>query len=98
MCRVEESEQESFFFKQKTAYELLSGLVGSEMCIRNGNHVGLDYLEGIVFANRDLLQSRCVEYDICSFDCLYHGGIITYITDTEFQGLLGVFIDNFVRG
>ncbi len=22
-----------FFFKQKTAYELLSGLVGSEMCI-----------------------------------------------------------------
>ncbi len=23
-----------FFFKQKTAYEFLSGLVGSEMCIR----------------------------------------------------------------
>ncbi len=23
-----------FFFKQKTAYEILSGLVGSEMCIR----------------------------------------------------------------
>ena len=24
-----------FFFKQKTAYEMLSGLVGSEMCIRD---------------------------------------------------------------
>ncbi len=25
----------SFFFKQKTAYEILSGLVGSGMCIRD---------------------------------------------------------------
>ncbi len=25
-----------FFFKQKTAFEFLSGLVGSEMCIRDG--------------------------------------------------------------
>ena len=25
----------SSFFKQKTAYEILSGLVGSEMCIRD---------------------------------------------------------------
>ncbi len=25
-----------FFFKQKTAYEILSGLVGSEMCIETG--------------------------------------------------------------
>ncbi len=24
-----------FFFKQKTAYEILYGLVGSEMCIRD---------------------------------------------------------------
>ncbi len=24
-----------FFFKQKTAYEILIGLVGSEMCIRD---------------------------------------------------------------
>ena len=24
-----------FFFKQKTAYEMLRGLVGSEMCIRD---------------------------------------------------------------
>ena len=26
-----------FFFKQKTAYEILSGLVGSEMCIRDSS-------------------------------------------------------------
>ena len=26
-----------FFFKQKTAYDILSGLVGSEMCIRDSN-------------------------------------------------------------
>ncbi len=25
-----------FFFKQKTAYEMLRSLVGSEMCIRTG--------------------------------------------------------------
>ena len=29
-----------FFFKQKTAYEILSGLVGSEMCIRD-RYIGL---------------------------------------------------------
>ncbi len=27
-----------FFFKQKTAYEILSDLVGSEMCIRYSNN------------------------------------------------------------
>ena len=26
-----------FFFKQKTAYEMLRSLVGSEMCIRDSN-------------------------------------------------------------
>jgi len=38
--RDEESEGEDkdkwfFFFKQKTAYEMLRGLVGSGMCIRD---------------------------------------------------------------
>ncbi len=28
------------FFKQKTAYEILSGLVGSEMCLRDGAEPG----------------------------------------------------------
>ena len=27
-----------FFFKQKTAYEMLRSLVGSEMCIRDREH------------------------------------------------------------
>ena len=30
-----------FFFKQKTAYEMLRSLVGSEMCIRDRNFSGL---------------------------------------------------------
>ena len=30
-----------FFFKQKTAYEMLRSLVGSEMCIRDSLWVGL---------------------------------------------------------
>ena len=30
-------EQMFFFFKQKTAYEMLRSLVGSEMCIRDRN-------------------------------------------------------------
>eukprot|EP00658_Telonema_sp_P-2_P053127 TRINITY_DN41555_c0_g1_i1.p1 TRINITY_DN41555_c0_g1~~TRINITY_DN41555_c0_g1_i1.p1 ORF type:complete len:114 (-),score=29.76 TRINITY_DN41555_c0_g1_i1:126-467(-) len=28
-----------FFFKQKTAYEMLRSLVGSEMCIRDRDHI-----------------------------------------------------------
>ena len=27
-----------FFFKQKTAYEIMPSLVGSEMCIRDSHH------------------------------------------------------------
>ncbi len=43
-----------FFFKQKTAYEMLRSLVGSEMCIRDrttgvsgrlGTRLGLQVLE-----------------------------------------------------
>ena len=33
-----------FFFKQKTAYEISLGLVGSEMCIRDSRDHGLDSL------------------------------------------------------
>ena len=32
---VEGKECDVFFFKQKTAYEMLRSLVGSEMCIRD---------------------------------------------------------------
>ncbi len=30
-----------FFFKQKTAYEILIGLVGSEMCVRDSGTTGV---------------------------------------------------------
>ncbi len=33
--RVGDETVTFFFFKQKTAYEILIGLVGSEMCIRD---------------------------------------------------------------
>ena len=38
-----------FFFKQKTAYEMLRSLVGSEMCIRDrlGHEPGLHQIQGI---------------------------------------------------
>ncbi len=42
-----------FFFKQKTAYEISLGLVGSEMCIR-------DRATTRVSAK---LARKCVEYD-----------------------------------
>ena len=34
-----------FFFKQKTAYEMLRSLVGSEMCIRDSGQPKLGYEE-----------------------------------------------------
>ena len=39
-----------FFFKQKTAYEMLRGLVGSEMCIRDRQRRALAsrMFEGVV--------------------------------------------------
>ena len=33
------------FFKQKTAYEILSGLVGSEMCIRDRHFTNLSIVD-----------------------------------------------------
>ena len=41
--------QTIFFFKQKTAYEILSGLVGSEMCIRDSTRAvfGNDIFDGV---------------------------------------------------
>eukprot|EP01016_Furgasonia_blochmanni_P010736 TRINITY_DN1460_c0_g2_i3.p1 TRINITY_DN1460_c0_g2~~TRINITY_DN1460_c0_g2_i3.p1 ORF type:complete len:182 (+),score=46.98 TRINITY_DN1460_c0_g2_i3:16-561(+) len=40
-----------FFFKQKTAYEIMPSLVGSEMCIRdsiNAEYMGMHFHQGIV--------------------------------------------------
>ena len=47
-----------FFFKQKTAYEMLRSLVGSEMCIRDrsGRH---DVKEGfLVFSGKAMVPLR----------------------------------------
>ena len=41
-----------FFFKQKTAYEMLRSLVGSEMCIRD-RHMGYPF-----FLSRVIVQSE----------------------------------------
>ena len=35
MEKIDRSTVNFFFFKQKTAYEMLRSLVGSEMCIRD---------------------------------------------------------------
>ncbi len=40
-----------FFFKQKTAYDLLIGLVGSEMCIRDSFRL-LGYLDELLHGDR----------------------------------------------
>ena len=40
-----------FFFKQKTAYEMLRSLVGSEMCIRDRN-----FNAGNLLHNADAVQ------------------------------------------
>ena len=39
MCAVAVGGDCIFFFKQKTAYEMLRSLVGSEMCIRDSDRI-----------------------------------------------------------
>eukprot|EP00831_Metopus_contortus_P075630 TRINITY_DN69418_c0_g1_i2.p2 TRINITY_DN69418_c0_g1~~TRINITY_DN69418_c0_g1_i2.p2 ORF type:complete len:148 (-),score=38.34 TRINITY_DN69418_c0_g1_i2:153-596(-) len=49
-----------FFFKQKTAYEMQRGLVGSEMCIRdsiNAEYMGHESIREI----EEILQSGIIE-------------------------------------
>ena len=50
MCR--------FFFKQKTAYEMLRSLVGSEMCIRDRYQVISQGLEGTAMTSFSDLPSE----------------------------------------
>eukprot|EP00658_Telonema_sp_P-2_P046188 TRINITY_DN34301_c0_g1_i2.p1 TRINITY_DN34301_c0_g1~~TRINITY_DN34301_c0_g1_i2.p1 ORF type:complete len:148 (+),score=22.82 TRINITY_DN34301_c0_g1_i2:56-499(+) len=49
-----------FFFKQKTAYEMLRSLVGSEMCIRDSSTVsqrrGLDSVFCTIYEESDTVQ------------------------------------------
>eukprot|EP00831_Metopus_contortus_P041942 TRINITY_DN33016_c0_g1_i1.p2 TRINITY_DN33016_c0_g1~~TRINITY_DN33016_c0_g1_i1.p2 ORF type:complete len:113 (-),score=20.54 TRINITY_DN33016_c0_g1_i1:242-580(-) len=53
-----------FFFKQKTAYEMQRGLVGSEMCIRDSN---AEYMGIIVDLNLNNAQGYSV---IHKFFCI----------------------------
>eukprot|EP00658_Telonema_sp_P-2_P058579 TRINITY_DN47090_c0_g1_i1.p2 TRINITY_DN47090_c0_g1~~TRINITY_DN47090_c0_g1_i1.p2 ORF type:complete len:108 (+),score=23.38 TRINITY_DN47090_c0_g1_i1:708-1031(+) len=64
-----------FFFKQKTAYEMLRSLVGSEMCIRDSCVLDLHGLHSVVSLptqflegctrlhtiNNPPIQGRCVD-------------------------------------
>ena len=48
-----------FFFKQKTAYEMLRSLVGSEMCIRDSDELLL--LNGAIYTGRaELPRARAL--------------------------------------
>ena len=44
VCGVLRTVVDVFFFKQKTAYEMLRSLVGSEMCIRD-RYIGISLRE-----------------------------------------------------
>eukprot|EP00831_Metopus_contortus_P018239 TRINITY_DN17777_c0_g1_i2.p3 TRINITY_DN17777_c0_g1~~TRINITY_DN17777_c0_g1_i2.p3 ORF type:complete len:119 (+),score=42.83 TRINITY_DN17777_c0_g1_i2:96-452(+) len=50
-----------FFFKQKTAYEMQRGLVGSEMCIRDSLYCGLRH------DNKNLTRYRLTEAQLLDF-------------------------------
>src|SRR5678815_5367776 len=58
-----------FFFKQKTAYEMLRSLVGSEMCIRDR------YMYHVTFPSK---RER-VNVVLDRFDMVYHGFWITHV-------------------
>ena len=48
--------ENTFFFKQKTAYEIASCLVGSEMCIRDSDEA-LESLDSLIAEYTELEQS-----------------------------------------
>eukprot|EP00658_Telonema_sp_P-2_P073730 TRINITY_DN62842_c0_g1_i1.p1 TRINITY_DN62842_c0_g1~~TRINITY_DN62842_c0_g1_i1.p1 ORF type:complete len:199 (+),score=47.97 TRINITY_DN62842_c0_g1_i1:66-662(+) len=67
-----------FFFKQKTAYEMLRSLVGSEMCIRDRFGTSL-YLDGVVALSQGYL-----------FTSIIWSAAMVLIIDREFE-LAGVW-------
>ena len=60
-----------FFFKQKTAYEIEYGLVGSEMCIRDSTRAVLDSLTDAGIFTDD---SRVVAIDACKITSVGRDG------------------------
>src|SRR5665648_1275530 len=53
-----------FFFKQKTAYEIMPSLVGSQMCIRDRNEGGIDEQQS------ELIQNAIEFSELEAFDVL----------------------------
>ena len=47
-----------FFFKQKTAYEMLRSLVGSEMCIRDSFNTAYHSFVPAVVSREQLVQAN----------------------------------------
>src|SRR5674536_51369 len=71
-----------FFFKQKTAYEMLRSLVGSEMCIRDRGRAGRDR-RGLRLAalhrlgsTEDLDQGICRALLRCLLQCESITGVL----------------------
>ena len=62
-----------FFFKQKTAYEMLRSLVGSEMCIRDSADAerGAELLSGKV-SHREISRSDTRVCLWCGLSCLLY--------------------------
>ena len=50
-----------FFFKQKTAYEMLRSLVGSEMCIRDRYRYIMDSMTGTELDDPSVLSSSRIQ-------------------------------------
>ncbi|VTU56170.1 hypothetical protein AMBR_EADFOONE_02828 [Lacticaseibacillus rhamnosus] len=86
-----------FFFKQKTAYEILSGLVGSEMCIRdscgtdspwsitNSNRFSSGWNRSLLYANhkciRDSATNQCRRQDVTKRAYAYASACLLYTSD-----------------
>ena len=81
-----------FFFKQKTAYEMLRSLVGSEMCIRDSYYAVFD--GGAVDGAEFLLTSALKRVDNAVYDTIadqiagnFSSGSIMYDLSDEGVGL-----------
>ena len=62
-----------FFFKQKTAYEMQRGLVGSEMCIRVR-------LKDVLQEEIKKIQVHCILYKMQICSSHFYGTIFIYLT------------------
>ena len=66
-----------FFFKQKTAYEMLRSLVGSEMCIRDSLYVGAydNNMYALQAASGEFLWKYATQGGIVSKPAIFEGNL-----------------------